>query len=382
VLLKLRDYSGALAAYQAYLEAGASGANRREAEKIVNNLRAVESTFLDISLSGGPAAAIYLDSRTQGVFCTAAPACHKAVLPGDYKVIAEQSGFDRWTGQVTIASGATATLAVALVEKPSELTVRVAQPGARVTLDGGAYEATTKIAAGSHRVAVSLAGYLEARQEVTAHAGTPVTLEVALTPLVRVQVSPPTATLLLDDKPVVIAQGSIAVPPGGHVVLARAPRFRERRIEVPAVRAPGYQLVIALDPAPESEPVRAEAIAAPAPASRFTGQRKIALMIGGVGLGIAAGGVLLHRQSNELDDQARTLCPSSDGPCADGVAASAIRQRSSDRAHQATIAYGLAGGAAVVAAAVWLLGGPEPGIAVAVMPRLGQGPGLDVAVRF
>jgi hypothetical protein len=31
---------------------------------------------------------------------------------------------------------------------------------------------------------------------------------------------------------------------------------------------------------------------------------------------------------------------------------------------------------------VWLLGGPEPGIAVAVMPRLGQGPGLDVAVRF
>src|SRR5690242_10961011 len=36
VLLKMRDYSRALAAYQAYLDAGATGANRREAQKIVN----------------------------------------------------------------------------------------------------------------------------------------------------------------------------------------------------------------------------------------------------------------------------------------------------------------------------------------------------------
>src|SRR6187401_1887051 len=34
VLIKLRDYAGALAAYRAYLDAGATGANRREAQKI------------------------------------------------------------------------------------------------------------------------------------------------------------------------------------------------------------------------------------------------------------------------------------------------------------------------------------------------------------
>jgi tetratricopeptide (TPR) repeat protein len=51
VLLKLRDYSGALAAYQAYLDAGATGANRREAQKIVRDLSAVRSTFLDIALA-------------------------------------------------------------------------------------------------------------------------------------------------------------------------------------------------------------------------------------------------------------------------------------------------------------------------------------------
>jgi len=92
VLLKLRDYSGALAAYQAYLDAGAAGANRREALKIVRDLSAVRSTFLEITVANGPAA-IYLDSRAQGVFCNAAPSCNRPVLPGDYKVIAERPGF-------------------------------------------------------------------------------------------------------------------------------------------------------------------------------------------------------------------------------------------------------------------------------------------------
>src|SRR5262245_34990479 len=41
VLLKLRDYPGALAAYQAYLDAGACCRNRREAQKIVDMLGTV-----------------------------------------------------------------------------------------------------------------------------------------------------------------------------------------------------------------------------------------------------------------------------------------------------------------------------------------------------
>src|SRR3954471_8402882 len=35
LLLKMRDYAAALAAYQAYIDAGATGANRRAAQKIV-----------------------------------------------------------------------------------------------------------------------------------------------------------------------------------------------------------------------------------------------------------------------------------------------------------------------------------------------------------
>ena len=185
VLVKLRDYTDALAVYKLYLEAGATGANRRSAEKIVDNLQWVESTFLDVALANGPAD-VYLDLKAQGLFCNAAPMCHKAVLPGEYKVIVERAGFERWTGRITIAPGQTAKLAVTLVEKPSLLTVRVSQPDARVTVDGAAYDAPTSVAAGTHQVVVSMAGRVEVRRQVVAHEGKPVELAVALVP-VRVE---------------------------------------------------------------------------------------------------------------------------------------------------------------------------------------------------
>src|SRR5690349_22945150 len=72
ILLKQRDYPGALAAYQAYLAAGSKGANRREAQKIVDNLKAAKSTFIEVVLASG-AADIYLDTKSTGVFCKAAP---------------------------------------------------------------------------------------------------------------------------------------------------------------------------------------------------------------------------------------------------------------------------------------------------------------------
>jgi hypothetical protein len=275
VLLKVRNYAGALAAYQAFLDAGASGANRREAQKIVNNLRSVQSTFLDITLANGPAA-IYLDSRAQGPFCTAEPSCHQAVLPGEYRVIAERSGFERWTGRVTVQANETATLAVTLIEKPSLVTVRVAQPGARVAIDGKVSESPVAIAAGNHRVIVSLAGYAEAELEAVAHDGKPIELDVALVPLVPIRVEPPGATLLLDDRPIEVQGGGIAIPPGGHVLVARAPGYREHRIAIAAERAPDYRLAVQL--APQSAPA-----AAGAPATSTREAVGVGLIEGGLG---------------------------------------------------------------------------------------------------
>jgi hypothetical protein len=371
VLLKLRDYTGTLAAYEAYLDAGVQGANRRAAQKIVNDFDAVRSTFLEVTLAGG-SAPIYLDSKTQGAFCTAAPSCNKAILPGGYKVIVERAGFERWTDNVTVERGKTAKLTITLVEKPSLLTVRVAQPGARVTVDDAAIDAPAKVAAGTHQVVVSLAGHADARLEVTTHEGKPVELDVALTPLVAVRVEPAGAQLMLDGKPVVIADGSIAVPPGAHALVAHAQGFADHRVEIPAERAPDYQLAIEL--------LRVRVVVVPPAPSRFTGRRKIAVAVGGVGLAALAGGVVLGLQSGNLDHDAYTLCPSPSAPCSGAREANDLNQRGRSRALEANIAYGAAGGAAIAAAVLWLTGAPES--RVAVTPQLGAVAGLDLAVRF
>jgi hypothetical protein len=366
VLLKLRDYSGAFAAYQAYVGAGATGANRRDALKILDDLRPAQTTFLDITLANGPAS-IYLDSRTLGVFCTAAPSCDKAMLPRTYKVIAERSGFEPWTGSVTVESGQTTKLAVTLVEQPSQLTVRVEPPGAHITVDGTAYDTPGQIAAGSHRVVVSLAGHADAQRDIAAHEGKPVELEVALTPLVAVHVVPAGAALALDDKPAAVADGGIAVPPGAHVLVARARGFDDAHVAIPAERPSDYQITIKLTPVVDVPP-------------RFTVRRRVALAAGGVGVAAAAAGVVLGLQSKHLKDDAYALCPSPSSPCAGAANADATFERGRSRAVWANLAYGAAGGAVVAAAVLWLTGAPES--RVAITPRAGAVAGLDLAVRF
>ncbi|HEU0036684.1 MAG TPA: PEGA domain-containing protein [Kofleriaceae bacterium] len=245
--LKTRDYEGALATFQAYLDAGAKGANRREAQKIVTSLKAVKATFVDIAVANGPAT-IYLDSKTQGVFCTAQPGCKKAMLPGEYKVIAERPGFDRWTGRISIEASKTATVAITLVEKPSQLSIRVDQPAATITVDGKPYTAPLTVPGGSHAVTVALAGYATAKLDAAAHEGKPLELDVKLVPLVPLALSPATAELRVGTEPLVVEAGGVAVPAGKQTVIVHANGYRDARIEIPAERGADYKLAVTLEP--------------------------------------------------------------------------------------------------------------------------------------
>jgi hypothetical protein len=375
VLLSLYDYAAAFATYQAYLDAGARGANRREAQKIVDNLRAVQSTFLDVTVANGPAT-IYLDSATHRPFCAAAPPCNKAILPGTYRVIAERSGFERWTGQVAVASGQTARLAVALVEKPSLLSVRVAEPGARITVDDADYTAPATVPAGAHRVVVALAGHVTARLEATAHQGKPVELDVALTPLVPVRLSPPGARLALDGAPIAIADGGIAVSPGSHTLVVKASGFQDGGVEIPADRAADYQVILKLERTPAVIPTPLF--------GRISTRRKIVLAAGVAGIAAIVIGAVLGIQSSHLDHDTYARCPSPAQPCPAAPAANDLNHRARARALEANVAFGVAGGAAIAAAVLWFTGAPETRVAVTphLGPRTGDVAGLDLAVRF
>jgi hypothetical protein len=316
-----RDYLGALDAYEAYLKV-ATFANRRVVEKIIKDLAPARTTSLEITVANGPAD-LYIDSRTLGVVCKAAPACKKAWLPGPYDVFAERPGFEPWTGPVTIAKDQTTKLAITLVEKPSQLTVRVTPPEASVTVDGAAHDAARPIAAGKHKVVVSLAGYTEQRLEIEAREGKPVEREVVLKSL------PAT----------------------------------------PAVASP-------VPPRPADSTTTGGGI--------FTGRRKIALAAGGASVVALGVGVVLGLQAGGLEDDAYDLCESPEIPCLDALEANDLNERARSRALAANVAFGVAGGAAIAAAVLWLTGAPESPAPrrVSVTPRLGGGAGLDVAVRF
>ena len=372
MLLKLRNYPGALAAYQAYLDAGATGVNRLEAQRIVDNLFAVRSTSLEITTANGPAT-IYLDSKAYGVFCTAAPSCNQAILPGEYKVIAVRPGFKPGTELVTVPKSTARKVAITMVEKPSSLIVQVTPAHAQVMVDDAPHDASVPVAAGTHQVVVSLAGHAEVRREVTAREGQAIRLDLELRPLVPIRVEPPSAELRLDGTPITVQDGGIELPPGAHVLVARASGFHERSIEIPAARGANYMLAVQL--------ARIQVpMVVPPVRDRWPLRRKLALVVGGAGAVAMAPGVVLGLRARQLEDRGNDLCRSTPTSCSNAQQATDLNLQARSRALQANIAYGITGVAAIAAAILWLTGTPES--RHAVTPRLSGGAGFDLSGRF
>ena len=245
LLLKTRDYPGALAAYQAYVDAGAMGANRRAAQKIVASLQSVRSSFLEVVVANGPAF-VYLDSRSQGAFCTAQPSCSKAVLPGDYKLIVEHPGFERWTKHVAVAAQHTTRVEVTLAEKPSRVVIHASPPDARVAIDGSP-ASDTPVAAGDHEVVVSLTGHGTVRRPISLHEGKPVELDIPLAKLVRID-TVHDAVVTVDGDRVAIEDGGVPMSPGAHTLVARADGFHDATVAIPPDRAVDYVIAARLAP--------------------------------------------------------------------------------------------------------------------------------------
>jgi hypothetical protein len=373
-LFKQRSYLEALAAYEAYVAAGATGANRRAALKIIDNLLPARTTSIEVTVANGPAD-IYLDTRAQGAVCAATTACTKAWVPRKLPVIAERPGFERWAEAVTVTAGTVTKVAVALVEKPSLLTVRVAQQGARILVDDTEYTAPLSVPAGPHTVVVSLPGHAAARLDAAAREGKPINLDVALSRLTPVRIEPATATVLVDDKPAVIQDGGIALPAGAKEVSAQAPGYDSLKLALAAGRDPGEPLDLVLSVYVKPKP-------AP-PNGPWTRRRKIALGVGGLGVAALAGGIVFGLQARQADKDAFALCPSPTTPCASAAAADDLNARGRSRALTANVAFGVASAAAVTAAILWFTGKPEsPESPVAVSARFDHGAGIDVAVRF
>jgi hypothetical protein len=234
------------------------------------------------------------------------------------------------------------------------------------------------VPAGKHRVVVKLEGHADEVVEVEARPGQPLEVTVEPARLYALRVSPAGARLTVDGAPARIVEGKLALRAGPRAIVGTAPGHRERRVELAADRAPDTVVAVEL-------PGLAVAASA-APRGTLTLRRKVAVGVAGASVAALGAAVVLGLSSSSLEDDAFALCPSATVACAAAGEATDLNERAQSRALQANLAYSVAGVAAISAAILWLTGAPggdrAEGRELAVMPRLGAAPGVDVSLRF
>jgi hypothetical protein len=348
------DFAGALTAYKALLRAGLSSANRRKVQAIVQMLSPVRSTFVEVAIN--VPADVYVGGKSLGKACDATSVCRLHLLPGKYHVFIERPSFKPVRHVIHVRRDQTVIITQELEELPSPLALSVTPADAVVTLDGQVWRAgeptgTTELPAGEHEVRVWREGFFAHEAKISAHLGQPIALSINLAERVPVSVSPPGARLLLDGKPVrvrgrtvrlsevdrrIVAQGSLSVPAERRdqtlEILVEAEGHVPQTVTLPAGRAPGVVLDVALvpvpPPLPELPPSGTPVVARVATASAGTAAL--------AGLGVAA---FRAYQAQQHLDRAREHC--SPGPggglsCSDpGKIELAAAEHAATRANQA-----------------------------------------------
>ena len=200
-------------------------------------------------------------------------------------------------------------------------------------------------------------------------------------------------TVTRNGKPVDPALWNRAVPVdgGSYKIGGSAPGHEEwsTTIEVPvelgkvSVDVPRFKeitkLVETTPPPPTTVTVTPPAEDRDSP-SMFTGKRKLALGVAGVGVLSIGAAIVLGVQANGFQDDAYALCPSPSMACTRADEANDLMEKGRGRALGANIAYGVGAAAVIGAAVLWFTGAPsERERRVSVTPRAN---GLDLAVRF
>ncbi|MBP1928325.1 hypothetical protein J2741_000872 [Methanolinea mesophila] len=164
-------------------------------------LTPVQSTGSVYATSSPSGASVYLDD----VYMGTTPNTFTSISTGTHTIRISRSGYQTYTGSVTVSSGSTTTVSVTLPPISSSvgsLYVTSSPSGASLYIDG-TYRGTTPTTAGSltpgsHTVRLSLAGYQDFTTTATVYAGQTTTLSANL-----VQVTPTTTlgTLAISSSP-------------------------------------------------------------------------------------------------------------------------------------------------------------------------------------
>jgi hypothetical protein len=136
-----------------------------------------------------------------------------------------------------------------------------------------------------------------------------------------------------------------------------------------------------VQPTPEKPDGEAEVRVEPSRPSSFTSTRKIAVVVGVVGVASIGAGVYFGLHANDLEKQSDALCPTT--ACTDPKGVS-LNSDARSSGTTATIAFGVGGAAVAGAAVLWFIGAPKAvrddvAIAPAITP---SHVGLTLVGRF
>jgi hypothetical protein len=243
LLLDVRDWGASLETYDAYLKTNPRGAGRRTAEKIVAQLSPVRNTKLELTVAGG--ATVYLDSKSIGVFCLAAPSCVRNVLPGDHRLILEKDGHEKLTVPVVFEMNKTLSLQPTLTALSSTLTLEVFPAATKVTIDGNAINTlNVTLAAGSHVLAARLPGHVDVTQSLVVSGGAPVNVKLMMQVAIPVTGLRSNAVIKLDGADTKLVDGQLRVPSDGtsHRYRIVAPDCLPLEAEIPSVLPSGFTI--------------------------------------------------------------------------------------------------------------------------------------------
>jgi tetratricopeptide (TPR) repeat protein len=266
LLLAKRDFAGARTAYEALLPTPLSAANRRKVRDVIRILQATRSTFVEIALN--VPADVYVDAKALGKACDAAAQCKLALLPGKYRILIERPNFKAVRQVIRVRRDQTITITQELEELPSTFAVKVTPSDAVVTLNDQVWLAEqSELPAGDYVVRAWRPDFFAHDARISAHQGEPIALDVTLDERQPVAVSPPRARLTLDGRPVklegravrlsgdrqrLVAEGALRLPAErqAHTLVAEAEGYEPITVTLPADRALGDALDIALAPVP------------------------------------------------------------------------------------------------------------------------------------
>jgi formylglycine-generating enzyme required for sulfatase activity len=241
---------------------------------------------------------------------------HFFAIPGKYKLSAGKEGYRELREEITVSRDQPLSFYFSMAEKPAIFTINSSPQGAAVFLNENKIGTTplesVEIEAGSHRLELSLSGYLPVRQTISTKAmGERRALDFSLTSAMAeiiITSDPASASVTIDDVVAGVTPFTARLEQGEHIVRLTREQYREQRFAIEVIAGQNQSRQVKLTP----KPALVKLTSTPAGALALIGERFVGITPVTVEVDPREAAPLVLRHSGYKTEERRlTLTPDS-----------------------------------------------------------------------